>query len=258
MAAVAELGFEGFEFNMKSVEVEDDLSIYRTERLVKDWGLKCLTLHAATLPVQDTVEVHRAVYYGKISADFAYRLGTPIMVVHSNVSRHLASEARLKLMYSVFREISPYAEDLGLQLALENLSYASIGFGKNVAELEEVLGAIGSESFGFTLDFCHAVATGVVEELLATGHEFGDGLCDVLEDVGLGREIDQFTGGPGQELHVPHVPFPLGDVLEHDGKARVPSLERRGDDLDLVEALLFRPDRADTCRPKRRSSSRRD
>ncbi len=176
LAAVAELGFGGFEFNMKSVEVEDDCSVYRAERLVRDLGLECLTVHAATLPVRDAVEVHRAVYYGRISADFAHRLGAPVLVVHSNVSRRLDGDDRLRLMGRVFGEVGPYAESLGLRLALENLSYASVGFGKNVAELSEVFGAMGSEDAGFTLDFCHAVATGVVGELL---DRFGNRLLNV-------------------------------------------------------------------------------
>ena len=90
IAEVKRLGFENLEFNMKSVEVEDDVSVYVAKKLVDEFGLKCLTLHAATLHVKDEVEVHRAVYYGKISLEFARRLSVPVMVVHSNVSRKLA------------------------------------------------------------------------------------------------------------------------------------------------------------------------
>jgi len=39
----------------------------------------------------------------------------------------------------IFRELNPYAKSLSLKLALENLSYASSGFGKNVTEIEEIL-----------------------------------------------------------------------------------------------------------------------
>jgi sugar phosphate isomerase/epimerase len=52
-AAVQKLGFENIEFNMKSVEVEDDVSVYAAKKLVDEYGLNCLTLHAATLPVKD-------------------------------------------------------------------------------------------------------------------------------------------------------------------------------------------------------------
>ncbi len=183
LATVAGLGFEGFEFNMKSVETENDLSVYQVERLVRDLGLTCFTVHAATLPVRDAIEVHRAIYYGKISCDFACKLGAPGLVVHSDVSRRLSSDLRLRLVGKVLGEVAAYAAGLGLRLALENLSYASVGFGKNVAELKEVLGAVnGGAGMGFTLDYCHAVATGVVGELLGW---FGGRLLNVhLSDRG--------------------------------------------------------------------------
>jgi sugar phosphate isomerase/epimerase len=171
LAEIKKLGFENIEFNMKSVQTEDDTSIYAAEKLMHAYGLKCLTVHAATLPVKDSVEVHRAVYYGKISADFAHRLGAPIMVIHSNVSRRLPSEKRNLLLKRIFREIKPYAESLNLKLALENLSYASMGFGKNVAELEEVFEVIDGGNMGVTLDFCHATATGVTQNLLEKYHK---------------------------------------------------------------------------------------
>ena len=171
IATVCNLGFEQIEFNMKSVEVEDDMSIYQAKRLVKEYGLKCPTLHAATLHVKDAVEVHRAVYYGKISLEFARELSSPVMVIHSNVSRKLPEQERNKLMSMVFKELVPMARKLNVELALENLSYASSGYGKNVAELEEILAVIDDEeNMGLTLDFCHGEATGQTLALLNKFH----------------------------------------------------------------------------------------
>ena len=177
ISEVKRLGFENLEFNMKSVEVEDDVSVYVAKKLVDECGLKCLTLHAATLHVKDEVEVHRAVYYGKISLEFARRLSAPVMVVHSNVSRKLAEPIRRKVLEKIFDELTLYAKKLNIKLALENLSYASSGYGKNVAELEEILGIIDEEgTMGFTLDFCHAEATGQTLSLLEKYHKR---LCNV-------------------------------------------------------------------------------
>ena len=176
LAAVKRLGFDNIEFNMKSVKKENDTSVYTAKKLVDDYGLNCLTLHAATLHVKDEVEIHRAVYYGKISAHFAYKLSAPIMVVHSNVSRKLPEEQRRKFLARIFKEVKPYAESLGLKLALENLSYASSGFAKNVAEIEEVLGVVDGGSMGLTLDFCHAMASGTTISLLEKYH---GRLCNV-------------------------------------------------------------------------------
>ncbi|MCL5949569.1 MAG: hypothetical protein M1490_03730, partial [Candidatus Bathyarchaeota archaeon] len=78
LAAVRKLGFEYVEFNMKTVRKENDTVVYAAKKLLDSSGLKCLTVHSATLHVKDEVEVHRAVYYGKISLEFARRLSVPI------------------------------------------------------------------------------------------------------------------------------------------------------------------------------------
>jgi len=177
IAEVKRLGFENLEFNMKSVETEDDMSIYEAKRLVEASGLKCLTLHVGTLHVKDPVEVHRAVYYGKISLDFARMLSAPVMVVHSNIARKLPEPQRRNVLEAVFSELSSYAKKLNVKLALENLSYASSGYGKNVEELEEIFGIIDPAGMmGFTLDFCHSQATGQTMSLLEKYHKR---LCNI-------------------------------------------------------------------------------
>ncbi|HEX9262411.1 MAG TPA: sugar phosphate isomerase/epimerase [Candidatus Bathyarchaeia archaeon] len=177
IAEVKRLGFENLEFNMKSVETEDDTSIYEAKKLVEASGLKCLTLHVGALHVKDEVEVHRAVYYGKISIDFARVLKASVMVVHSNVARTLPEPQRRQTVKSTFKELLPYANRQNVQLALENLSYASSGYGKNVAELEEIYNIIDEEGeMGFTLDFCHGEATGQTFTLLEKYHTR---LCNV-------------------------------------------------------------------------------
>lgn len=177
ISEVKKLGFQNLEFNMKSVDVEDDVSIHRAKELIEKFSLHCLTLHAATLHVKDTVEVHRAVYYGKISIEFARTLLAPVMTIHSNVSRRLPESERHKALREVFRELASFAKESNVRLALENLSYASSGYGKNLAELEEVLGIIDEEgNMGFTLDFCHGEATGQTFTLLDKYHKY---LCNV-------------------------------------------------------------------------------
>jgi sugar phosphate isomerase/epimerase len=162
---------------MRSVKTEADTSVYAAKILMEKNDVQCITLHAATFPISDLAEVHRAVYYGKISAFFAHILSAPIMVIHSFVSRQLPLEMRLEVLGKVFGEIKPYAESLGLKLALENLSYASGGFGKNVGEFEEIFDAIDQEKkMGITLDFCHSTATRTTFSLLERYH---DRLCNV-------------------------------------------------------------------------------
>ena len=172
ISEINRLGFENLEFNVKSVEKEDDVAVYKVQKLVKASGLKCLMLHAATLHVKDEVEVHRAIYYGKISLVCARMLKAPTMVVHSNIARKLPQQHRKKVLEAIFNELKSTAKELNIKLALENLSYSSTGYGKNTAELEEILSVIDKDGdIGFTLDFCHGEATGQTFQLLEKYHK---------------------------------------------------------------------------------------
>ncbi len=176
LAYVKALGFENVEFNMKSVEKQADDSPLPAVDAVKQAGLNCLTVHAASLHVKEQGEVATAIYYGMVSLDFAKTLKAPVMVVHSNVSRDIPQSLRDKFLAEIFSELKPYAEHSGVKLALENLSYASSGYGKNVPEMEEILQVIGNDNVGVTLDFSHAVATGVTASLV---EKYSSRLCNV-------------------------------------------------------------------------------
>ena len=176
-AAAKKLGFHDIEFNMKSIKKEHDTDVYREQKALAASGLNCLTLHSAVLHVKDPIEVHQAVYYGKISLECARALHAPLVTVHSNVSKQLPRQVREECLTEVFGEIKPFAKKLGIKLSLENLSFNSTGFGKNVEQLEEVLGVIDPEGeMGITFDLCHALETKVVDELLEA---YGKRVCNV-------------------------------------------------------------------------------
>jgi sugar phosphate isomerase/epimerase len=176
-AAAKKLGFHDIEFNMKSIKKEHDTDVYREQKALAASGLNCLTMHSAVLHVKDPIEVHQAVYYGKISLECARALHAPLMTVHSNVSKKLPREVRKQCLTEVFGQIKPFAKKIGVKLSLENLSFNSTGFGKNVEELEEVLGVIDPKGeMGITFDLCHALETRVVDELLEA---YGKRVCNV-------------------------------------------------------------------------------
>ncbi len=175
---VKRLGFENIEFNMKSIRKEHDKDVYREHKALAASGLKCLTHHSATLHVTDPIEVHQAVYYGKISLECARALGAPIMTIHSNVSKKMAKQTRDECLRKIFvEEVIPFAKSYGIKLALENLSYTSTGFGKNVEQLEEVLGVIDPHGeMGITFDVCHSLETKEIYNLL---DEYSSRVCNV-------------------------------------------------------------------------------
>ncbi len=165
-ATVRGLGFRNVEFNMKCVRKKNDTAVYAAKEYLDCSGLNCLTLHSAALHVKDEVEVHRAVYYGKISLEFAHRLHVPLMTVHSDISKKMPKPLRERCLGIIFGELNDYAKILNIKLALENLSYTSTGFGKNIEQLEEILQIIDDGDMGITFDFCHALETRQAENLL--------------------------------------------------------------------------------------------
>jgi sugar phosphate isomerase/epimerase len=157
---VKKLGFENLEFSMKCVENEGEESIYTVKRLVDFYGLNCLSVHSAGLYVKNENEIGKAIFYGKVSVDFAFKLSSPILVVHSFVSRKLPENLRKKFLTRIFEEFNHYSKNLNVKLALENLSWKSNGFGKSVSEVEEILRIVDDGTMGITIDFCHAEALG--------------------------------------------------------------------------------------------------
>ena len=189
-AVVKQLGFTDIEFNMKSIKKEHDTDVYREQKALASSGLNCLTLHSAILHVKDPIEVHQAIYYGKISLECAHALHAPLVTVHSNVSKKLPRQVRDHCLLEVFGEIKPFAEKLGIKLSLENLSYTSTGFGKNPEELKEVLAIIDpEEKMGITFDLCHALETKEVDSLLEA---YGRRVCNVqMADKGHRPFMDE-------------------------------------------------------------------
>ena len=162
---------------MKSIKKEHDTDVYREQKALVVSGLNCLTHHSAVLNVKDPIEVHQAVYYGKISLECARALNASLMTVHSNISKKLTRRVREKCLRDIYKEIKPFAKKLGIKLSLENLSTNSTGFGKNVEQLDEVLGVIDPKNeMGITLDLCHALETKVTDSLLEA---YGKRVCNV-------------------------------------------------------------------------------
>jgi sugar phosphate isomerase/epimerase len=99
----------------------------------------------------------------------------------------LPENLRRKYLGKIFGELNSYAKRLGLKLSLENLSYASRSFGKNV---EEILSVVDDGGMGVTIDFCHAETTGQTLNLL---EKYRNRLCNVHVSNRAHRPFDAET-----------------------------------------------------------------
>ena len=155
LATIKKLGFENIEFNMRTDQPGNEKLAFKIKKMLIKQRLNCLTLHAATFPVTDEIEIPKAVYFGKVSANFAKILSAPTMVIHSNVSRTVTKKKRKKFLFIIFNQIQSHAKNLGINLSLENLSDPSKSYGKDIDEIEQILNIFDDQTIGLTLDFCH-------------------------------------------------------------------------------------------------------
>ena len=202
---VKELGFKNIEFNLSSIERSGD-SIYLVKRLISENNLTCASVHGVGFYIRSPDEVKTAIYYGKRSIDLADTLSSKIVVVHSFVSDRLSDDVRRGVLQKVFTELNAYSSGKGVQLALENLSKGSRGYGKTASELKEIFDI---SDMGMTLDFCHAKTMSSTLSLLET---YKDKIKNIHISSDLHRPIRRIT---------PHLDLFFTTLINNDYKGLI-------------------------------------
>lgn len=197
---VRELGFENIEFNLSSIEGSSD-SIYDVKRLISENNLTCASVHGMGFYVRSPDEIKTAIYYGKRSIDLADTLSSKIVVVHSFVSDRLSNNVRRDVLQKIFTELSAYSSAKGVELALENLSKGSKGYGKTASELKEIFDIA---DMSMTLDFCHAKTMSSALSLVET---YKDKIQNIHISSDLHRPIRRIT---------PHLDIFFRELIQND------------------------------------------
>ena len=183
---IQELGFQNIEFNLSCIKKSND-SVYTAKKLILENDLICSSVHGMGFYVERTDEVKTAIYYGKRSIDLAEILMSDLVVIHSFVSDKLTDDVRRDILNKIFSELKEYSTSKGVELAVENLSRGSKGYGKNVSELKEIFDIC---DIGMTLDFCHAKT---VSQSLALIESFNDRIKNIHISGDLHRPIKKIT-----------------------------------------------------------------
>jgi sugar phosphate isomerase/epimerase len=156
LSTVKKLGFENLEFSMKCIKNQESKVVYTVKKLLDFYDLNCLTVHSACLYINNEKELQSAISVGKASLDVASILCAKTLVVHSFISKAACENTRKMLLLQIFGELGRYSTDIGVKLALENLSLKSQGFGKSLPEVEELFAIVNNKNIGMTFDFCHS------------------------------------------------------------------------------------------------------
>jgi len=149
---------------------------------VKAWQLHSpLELNIASF---DQDKQHKEVEAALQWIEYCQVLNVPYMVIHPGGSQGYRSlkekQKILQLNVDSFNKIGKFAEDLGVKLAIENMLAGEKSGGRrfpgeHIAELYEIINAVGSSSIGICFDTSHANALNI--DLVEAIYECGSLLC---------------------------------------------------------------------------------
>ncbi|RLI32001.1 hypothetical protein DRO51_02745 [Candidatus Bathyarchaeota archaeon] len=163
---VKDFNLENMEFNMRCVEGKALESLDKVREIVKTYGINCLSVHSIVIHAESEKHVRDVIQGVKLSLDYASKLSSEILVIHSNISRSVEERLRKRILVEVFSYLKDYAESLNVKLALENSAPYSKGYGRTVDEVEEILNIIGEDKIFLTLDYAHSQAVGQTKNFL--------------------------------------------------------------------------------------------
>ncbi|HEX55095.1 MAG: hypothetical protein DRO94_04885 [Candidatus Altiarchaeales archaeon] len=98
--------------------------------------------------------------------NMAHFLNSNIVVVHPGfvASRKYRRETAFNYMIDGFKEITRVAEDLSVNVCMENIASKPKAMGVHIPEIIEIYNSINSENFKICLDASHANTTGIRPE----------------------------------------------------------------------------------------------
>lgn len=151
---------------MKCVENKALECLNKVGEIVKTYGINCPSVHSIVIYAEDEKHVKDVIHIAKLSLNYASKLSSEILVIHSNISRNVEKELRRKILADTFPYIKDYAEGLNVKLALENSAPYSQGYGRTVNEVEEILDIVGRDKMFLTLDYAHSQALDQTKDFL--------------------------------------------------------------------------------------------
>ncbi len=186
-------GFEAIDFNADLQEYYTDAHDAAFYREIKDYanarGIVFDQTHAPFVSSFEEEDKTKQRFSEIVkSMQHSALLGAKMIVVHPCAHMPCESESQYAAMmeynYDFYKRLQPYAEGLGIKIAIENIPTYVTGAAEGMLSLYN---ALGSETFTFCLDVGHANLKGrdPVEMIYKIGPHIGcthihdnDGSCD--------------------------------------------------------------------------------
>lgn len=189
----AQAGFRGIDFNNDIAEyctAEHDARFYRElGAYAAARGLAICQAHAP-FPSSYADEQRSEQRFGEIVQAMrnAAALGAPMIVVHpaTHLAYTEADNAELLFDYnlSFYRRLAPYARELGIRIAIENIERASVT--SRPERLNRLYDSLNDPVFTICFDVGHCLLQEVdpAEAIRAVGHRLLDGCTHIHDNLG--------------------------------------------------------------------------
>ncbi len=185
----------------RHLNISDPEVVQQAGMAIRNLRFRGVSLHAPSqvgdLSNPDESEREETILACQKALDSAMLLGASILTFHPSSIEGDKSQGheRWESLCETLRDLSGYAEDRDVRIAIENLP--SPLFGSNPLEMYERISSLNLSHVGMCLDIGHAYAGGHLPSVLS---HFGEKIFSVHASDNRGRVDDHLSPGRG---HIP-------------------------------------------------------
>jgi len=210
LSLLQEYGIESVEIfcTKRHLDIGDPEEIQKAGMAIRELGFRRISMHAPSgvgdLSSPDEQVREETVFACQKALDAALLMGSSLITFHpsSIESEKHQTEERWNSLWETLRDISGYAEDRDVRIAIEN--FPSAYFGGDAINLYRSLTDLDLPNVGMCLDIGRAFVGGNLHVLL---EEFGEKIFSIHANDNRGHADEHFIPGEGD--------VPWDDVFHH-------------------------------------------
>lgn len=200
LRVIHEHGFEGVEIfaTPRHLDINNAEEVQEAGMLIRDLGFRVVTMHAPSslgdISIPDETERDETVLACQRVLDAAMLMGATIVTFHPSSIEDEPNQTqdRWYSLVETLRDLSGYAEDRDIKIAIENFPQPL--FGSDPVELYKRLVELDLPNVGMCLDIGHAFVGGFLPSSLSG---FGDKIFSVHASDNRGNVDEHMAPGHG-------------------------------------------------------------